>query len=72
LEGVLLLRTFDIAGAIELWYDGFRKKLALSLAPSIIQWTRQEIVDLKSSMNYPAAEQRGIYKGIVTPQAAGN
>jgi len=23
-------------------------------------------------MNYLAAEQRGIYKGIVTPQAAGN
>ena len=23
-------------------------------------------------MNYPAAGQRGIYKGIVTPQAAGN
>jgi hypothetical protein len=23
-------------------------------------------------MNYPAAEQRGIYKGIVTPQSAGN
>ena len=23
-------------------------------------------------MNYPAAEQRGIYNGIVTPQAAGN
>jgi len=27
---------------------------------------------LKGVMNYPAAEQRGIYKGIVTPQAAGN
>ncbi|MBL7205781.1 MAG: hypothetical protein ISS63_15860 [Desulfobacteraceae bacterium] len=25
-----------------------------------------------SKMNYPAAEQQGIYKGIVTPQAAGN
>jgi len=23
-------------------------------------------------MNYPAAEQRGIYKNIATPQAAGN
>jgi len=23
-------------------------------------------------INYPAAEQRGIYKNIVTPQAAGN
>jgi len=23
-------------------------------------------------MNYPTAEQRGIYKGIVTQQAAGN
>jgi len=23
-------------------------------------------------INYPAAEKRGIYRGIVTPQAAGN
>jgi len=28
--------------------------------------------DVKYEMNYPAAEQRGIYKGNETPQAAGN
>jgi hypothetical protein len=35
-------------------------------------WSIQPISFFQKRMTYPAAEQRGIYKGNATPQAAGN
>jgi hypothetical protein len=40
--------------------------------PAFAGWTKKIREIRMNKMNYPAAEQRGIYKGIVTPQAAGN
>jgi len=40
---------------------------------SVLEGLRDEMIaDHPMKMNYPAAEQRGIYKNIVTPQAAEN